>query len=153
MRVEVEIESSSRPGVIHKVWLGDPPTCSCEAFQYGYRICRHIRQARIRVYKEQKGKPDSAFRSIATAPTESPEPHKDDSLRIDLRPDLIADDAQLLTAVRTPGCHRLDVHRLAVEVGQRERLTALGVRQWQVVPGRTLGGRGGAHRSSRRGRA
>lgn len=81
MRVEVEIESSSRPGVIHKVWLGDPPTCSCEAFQYGYRICRHIRQARIRVYKEQKGKPDSAFRSIATAPTESPEPHKDDSLR------------------------------------------------------------------------
>ena len=55
------------------------------------------------------------------------QPHEDDPLRIDLCPDLVADDAHLLAAVGAPGRHRLDVDRLAREIGQGERLAGPGV--------------------------
>ena len=46
----VDVESASRPGKFHKA---DPsaarPFCTCEAFAYQPgKLCRHIRQARIR---------------------------------------------------------------------------------------------------------
>ena len=58
----VSVESASRPGKFHAV---DPsaerPYCTCEAFAYNPdRLCRHIRQARIRVERyedETAGQP------------------------------------------------------------------------------------------------
>ncbi len=43
----VEVESSSRPGLLHTVTLA-PEGCSCEA---AVPVCRHIRIARIRAAK------------------------------------------------------------------------------------------------------
>lgn len=111
--VTVEIESASRPGLKHTVRLGNKPSCTCEAFQFGgTKLCRHIRIARVRaerarrqreewnerarrgdfhvtpeVAEEEKrrksihDKRPSAYKSIATTPTESPSPGTDDDLR------------------------------------------------------------------------
>jgi hypothetical protein len=46
----VKIESTSRPGLVHRVDLA-AGTCSCEAT---VEVCRHIRIARIRAAKKTK---------------------------------------------------------------------------------------------------
>jgi len=46
-KVSVEVESASRPGLLHTVTL-EPENCSCEAT---VPVCRHIRVARIRAAK------------------------------------------------------------------------------------------------------
>lgn len=75
----VRIDSASRPNIKHTVRLGKYPTCTCEAFEFGTRPCKHIRIARVR-QATRRAKP-SAYRSVATTPTESPKPGADDSLR------------------------------------------------------------------------